>query len=471
MSKIISTMCRINKKLFITICVLGLISSIFANAQTRRRQAVKPVEISSFVFNKDIWETKITDFAKNLSHRKLRFKWQSAAKKGLRSEGYGFRMLGVKAGECVIISHQGKEIKGVSLSLYNKGDDGRISVTSFNKLRNKLRDEITKKLSVKSRLVKRRGTVTTESDEWKWEGSLYRLEGSKSVSGQPEFLRFRAMSQRTANRGESTASRSSLKANLRKVSKTGEVFIDNIPMVDQGAKGYCACATAARIYQYYGRTTDQHEIAQIAGSSALRGTSAAEMVAALKKVTRKLNSRVNIVYEYPKGLTAKNDDFRKFYSGYKSMIRDFNAYQQLAKRRKGKSIEIAGRKPYSKISSKAMKSGDIGISFSYFAKTCDPKLYRDVMMKKGSYSRFKNKVKEYIDQGIPICWGLRLGMFPEEGSEQLSGGHMRLIIGYNFKTDQLIYSDSWGAGHEKKTMDMGEAFSMTNVILVLPPTK
>ena len=48
---------------------------------------------------------------------------------------------------------------------------------------------------------------------------------------------------------------------------------------------------------------------------------------------------------------------------------------------------------------------------------------------------------------------------------------MRLIIGYNSKKKELIYSDSWGHGHGKKKMDAGKAFSMTNAILVLPPTK
>jgi hypothetical protein len=48
---------------------------------------------------------------------------------------------------------------------------------------------------------------------------------------------------------------------------------------------------------------------------------------------------------------------------------------------------------------------------------------------------------------------------------------MRLIIGYNEDKEEIIYTDSWGEGHAKKSMDAGEAFSMTNVLLVLPPTK
>ncbi|MFR4224380.1 MAG: hypothetical protein ACLT38_12745 [Akkermansia sp.] len=40
------------------------------------------------------------------------------------------------------------------------------------------------------------------------------------------------------------------------------MVIQDIPMVDQGQKGYCVVATAARIFAYYGMDyVDQHELA------------------------------------------------------------------------------------------------------------------------------------------------------------------------------------------------------------------
>jgi len=454
------------KLLIINVCVVGVVLSTMANAQNRhRRPAAKPVEIESFIFSKDLWKTKIVDFEKNPANKKFKFKWQSATKRGLRSEGAGFKMLGTETGECVIISKGGKELRGISLSFYNKGDDGKMRIASFEALSNDLRNKISKKLSTKPRSNEKKGTVNIKRDTWNWEGTSYQLEESVSSSGQPEFLRFRVMSTGTAKRGESTSDRTSLRANIVKNHKTGEVFIDNIPMVDQGRKGYCACASAARIYQYYGRTTDQHEIAQIAGSSARGGTSVVEMVGALKKVTKHLNSRVNVLYEYPKGQADQEFDYRVYESGIKEMMRDINSYQQLAKKTGAKSIPFEGEKPYTRVSSKEY------VSFDYFIYKCEPKIFREVMMKKSSFSRFKGKIKEYIDQGIPVGWCLQLGLFPEKGMEQANGGHMRLIIGYNEKTKEIIYTDSWGEGHGKKTMDTGEAFCMTNVILVLPPTK
>ena len=46
----------------------------------------------------------------------------------------------------------------------------------------------------------------------------------------------------------------------------GNVFIDDIPMVDQGQKGYCVVASVQRLFEYYGIPCDQHQLAQIAGA-------------------------------------------------------------------------------------------------------------------------------------------------------------------------------------------------------------
>ncbi|MEQ1748666.1 MAG: hypothetical protein ABL974_04550 [Prosthecobacter sp.] len=44
-------------------------------------------------------------------------------------------------------------------------------------------------------------------------------------------------------------------------------------MVDQGPKGYCAVATAERVFTYYDIPVDQHEMAQEADTGSGGGTS------------------------------------------------------------------------------------------------------------------------------------------------------------------------------------------------------
>ncbi len=48
------------------------------------------------------------------------------------------------------------------------------------------------------------------------------------------------------------------------VSDDGEHFIEAIPMIDQGEKGYCAAAVIARVLNYYGYEADMHAVAKLA---------------------------------------------------------------------------------------------------------------------------------------------------------------------------------------------------------------
>jgi hypothetical protein len=48
---------------------------------------------------------------------------------------------------------------------------------------------------------------------------------------------------------------------------------------------------------------------------------------------------------------------------------------------------------------------------------------------------------------------------------------MRLIIGYNDKTREIVYTDTWGAGHEYKRMSVENAWTITDAALYLKPTR
>jgi hypothetical protein len=62
-------------------------------------------------------------------------------------------------------------------------------------------------------------------------------------------------------------------------------------------------------------------------------------------------------------------------------------------------------------------------------------------------------------------------MFKEQDIPQQSGGHMRLIIGYNEKTQEVIYSDSWGKGHEFKRMPLSQAYATSMCLYTMSPTR
>jgi len=86
----------------------------------------------------------------------------------------------------------------------------------------------------------------------------------------------------------------------------------------------------------------------------------------------------------------------------------------------------------------------------------------------GKRDAFDVNVTSRIDDSDPLFWSVTLGDVPEQAAygkgTSLSngrGGHMRLIIGYNEERGEILYSDSWGEGHELKRMDAKDALSIT----------
>jgi hypothetical protein len=43
---------------------------------------------------------------------------------------------------------------------------------------------------------------------------------------------------------------------------SGDVWLGDVPMVDQGQKGYCVVASAERVMRYYGSKVDENELAR-----------------------------------------------------------------------------------------------------------------------------------------------------------------------------------------------------------------
>lgn len=109
-----------------------------------------------------------------------------------------------------------------------------------------------------------------------------------------------------------------------------------------------------------------------------------------------------------------------------------------------------------------------------FKPLVNPENYYDNKGKRRvSLKEFTGIVKEHADKGVPLLWALQLGLFKEEpplpGEGQVSGGHMRMIIGYNLQTNKILFTDSWGAGHELKRMNAEDAYEATVGLYSMSP--
>ena len=336
----------------------------------------------------------------------------------------------------------GRGIERVEMSLYNRGDDQGVGMDEQD-----LKAMVAKlvpALDIK-RVPKRKVKSGAYQYEYADPKAKPPLELAWGVDGDKvEYVRLAVMDPAApkARKVQGQAAKAKVSANVRR-EDAGDVWIEGIPMVNQGEKGYCAVATCERVLRYYGSAVDEHELAQMAGTSAKEGTS----IKAMKAVAREISSKYRLGYN---DIFATAGDLR-------ALEKEVDAYNKAAKAMKRPQIELG----------RCYVGGVLIGNLVYEAMEAEVLL--KARTKDARFAKFKKDVKMRIDQGIPVCWSVRLGIFPESDIPQANGGHMRLIIGYNQKTDELIYSDSWGRGHEKKRMDAGKAFAITTSAFALRP--
>ena len=271
------------------------------------------------------------------------------------------------------------------------------------------------------------GKSLSKTEGWLWTTphTLALMEFNVDApKGKVEFLRLtlspakaRAELLNLAGLGDNatTRKRDSLTSSVKRDTATGDVEITGVPMRDQGQKGYCVAASCERLFRYLGVPCDMDELAQLVSADAQRGASPAVMYSSLTKIDQRYNMRVRLL---------------KIPDGYGL----------------GDALKSKGE------------------------------------LERAHKASFAKLIQENIDQGLPLLWCVQLavgetGVSPGAGPAAPiinSGprvGHMRLITGYNPKTGGVIYTDSWGAGHERKVMTRSEAEAMTTAVFSMAPSR
>ncbi len=404
--------------------------------------SAKQVDLGEFFSKNDVLPEVTSD---NFIDKKFKscFKWLTKAKNSAHFPAYSnspsVSFLGQKVWE-VNVRFSDKKFKDAEISFYNRGDAGQINEKEFLAMLSGIDKKISEwipekpKELPKKRLPKNVGYI--ESKVWIkgklqvtliWSASKVR----RSRDDKPEYIKLtvaefdKKKDPRKTYLPKSSASmkKKNHKDNVVK-EKNGDVFIDGIPMVDQGV--------------------DQHVIAQMAASSADKGTNADSMLAMVKKAGVKFRVKVK-VYEESK------------HSG--KVTREMQKFNKFLKRKKKPLISIPPSSPDFFESIYSQLQNNIDSFREYKCVKC-----------KMDYSRFKKNIITSSDLGIPIVWGVQLGLIKEEKRlSQTGGGHLRLIIGYNNKTDEIVFSDTWGAEHEFKKIARKDAWTITTSYAALIP--
>jgi hypothetical protein len=434
--------------------------SLHGQSASGAATAVEARLLTEMVAGDQLWSATTEQFEQRF--RTMGLQWLSPSKEQARFFGnYAVWSPKLKVTEAIVDFQAGK-LARVNLAMFTRGDSDVTLDTreAFEKRVEEIKNDITAVLGVQPTERGKDSQSAVKAVGWMWvkAPTAYLLEysyvkelKSRGQEFRPEFIRLRvaelpkqqgllAATQGTAN-GNTPVAKSSLAANVSHEAN-GDAVIKTVPMVDQGPKGYCAVATTERVFRYYGLNVDQHEMAQIANTSDGGGTSPSQMLEALEKIEGRMRVRVRAIQKW---------DFKEF----TSMIDDYN---REAKRNDKREINLP--------SGGVIMIGDIYSSM-------DPgslKTSRTEKNKAG-YGKFQRSVLEMIERGVPIMWGVQLGLYKEGDLPQSGGGHMRLIIGYNAKTSEILYSDSWGAEHALKRMPMDQAFAMTTGMYYIEPMK
>jgi hypothetical protein len=191
---------------------------------------------------------------------------------------------------------------------------------------------------------------------------------------------------------------------LQRVTRTdsGDVVVTDIPMVDQGPKGYCVPATWERYLRFLGIPADMYVLAMAAGSTP-RGTNLDAMVENVDSLVTLYHRRIDTLPgDLDMPTIAKNID-----TGLPMMWTC--------------GIHVS----FEKAISRRMKDRATVTDWDAWGKKLDD------------------------DDTLEIA--------QEITGEPAIGGHQRMIIGYNPKTGEIAISDSWSKAFAIRWMTLREA--------------
>ncbi len=428
---------------------LGLLLCLSAARGQESDGALLPLE-NLLAPNSAFWHWGAEEFEQHM--RRADFRWMEEGISARAAPPRG-TFFGVRAYESVIRFQNGTPHSLIAY-YFNRGDSQvAMREEAFQTLVRELSGAISERLRQQALPGENRSRSTRIRDDvlmWQLPEHRFELsfsyspprrEDGRSIPFTAEYVRLSVQKFRPTDLPAHSQTFVNVFDVLQNIQRNdaGDVWIANVPMVDQGPKGYCATATAERVMRYFGQDVDQHQIAQLANSSAEDGTGSDAFKRALEAIARQYRYSLN---------THIGWDFR----GFQRMVEQYN---RTARQRNSREIHLP-------------RSGTVFVDQVYNAFDRDT-LVESRAGRRTEFNRFEERVRRYVDAGAPLIWGVMLGVVPEPGLPQTAGGHLRLIIGYNAQTREVLFSDSWGRGHELKRMPIDQAFAITTALYTLEP--
>ncbi|GHB90001.1 C39 family peptidase [Cerasicoccus arenae] len=234
-----------------------------------------------------LWDDAPSDVAKRLSWpEESQTATQSSFRKYNRADDLLF---GARPYSSTLYGQDGK-VDMISIIFANKGDSAKNAFAMNSK---QIESAIAKAIDSDGETITKQLSTLGEPEQqttatgrnmkerlkvWDWNGHTIML----AVQNE-EYVAVRIMPpELAANRGRpervsSSELKVTAKANVQKRAN-GDVIITNIPMVDQGPKGYCVPATLERALRYMGIRADMYLLAMAGNTSIGGGTYVHELI-------------------------------------------------------------------------------------------------------------------------------------------------------------------------------------------------
>jgi len=247
---------------------------------------------------------------------------------------------------------------------------------------------------------------------WDYQGTAFLL-----TERSGEFCVLRVLPSSSADQGGKTSRISDLAMRERMKNNVvhrpnGDVIIENIPMVDQGPKGFCVPATYTRVLLYAGVPADLYLLALLGRTDVGGGTSTIAME----------NSARALAASYGRSITSVSPtlDLPKLETFFEK-----------------------------------------GIPLTW-AMFVDEKLDRDLS------SRLRLRTESDPESWIKTLAEKRKAA--RSIKKNLNNGHVCLLIGLNRKTGELATSDSWGPEFAERwiTIEEARAISQGDLGAIVP---
>ncbi|MBK1790823.1 C39 family peptidase [Persicirhabdus sediminis] len=259
------------------------------------------------------------------------------------------------------------------------------------------------------------GKARRWTQRWDWNGLSILLSTAENeyvtLSIVPTAL---ADSKGKTERVKDEVIKAQLEKNLSQ-NENGDVLLKNIPMVNQGPKGYCVPATFERAMRYMGIEADMYLLAMIGETNEGGGTSVSKLVDGVK-------SQV-----YSKGRRTKDIDLKN-----PIRIRDIKRYID-----QGAPLmwRMCSTDKYNELANNRTKARQSVTDWAEYAKIA-------------------------AEESAP---------FADYPSAEDSY-HICMIIGYNETTGEIAVSDSWGPRYEVRWIHSLEAspYSKDACFIILP---